>query len=456
MDRNEDPNEAWEVLKVELPARISTVYESTRLLHTSKLHAQRDARLWKALGEDGAELNQRHDDDSNEEEEEGFGGSDCNGDQNAWVEGLHNMVQSMIGDGSIVQNSPELQRFTSISEQEKVWIRTPSTVPKQRHIYGDVGDLELHAEVQRALTEVKRLQNSVNKIKLAAIEGVNNPTRHQGLTHDDERGHAEVPQRQGDEGPSMSVGYGASSTFRSVGEKVATNQALNREQLIAMMLVMEALDAHERNPQTAQQHLQYLGGEGGTGKSRVLQAIYKVFEILQQTSAIILTAASGAAATEIGGITIHSAVQLLVGQDSNFPRDRGPIDYKWMTRKMLVIDEISMLGCKDFHRVNTQLQRLRESSLPFGGLSVVLLSGDFMQFGPVLAKSILVEADQAVTQGNANPTTARVNEEAKALFKRFEHVILLEQQVRASSDPALRSLLQRIRKGEQTVEDVKD
>ena len=66
MDRNEDPNEAWEVLKVELPARISTVYESTRLLHTSKLHAQRDARLWKALGEENPELNQRYDDGGNE------------------------------------------------------------------------------------------------------------------------------------------------------------------------------------------------------------------------------------------------------------------------------------------------------------------------------------------------------------------------------------------------------
>jgi hypothetical protein len=47
----------------------------------------------------------------------------------------------------------------------------------------------------------------------------------------------------------------------------------NREQSIAMILVMEALDEHEQNPQTAQQHFQYLGGEGGTGKSRVIQAI---------------------------------------------------------------------------------------------------------------------------------------------------------------------------------------
>jgi len=193
-----------------------------------------------------------------------------------------------------------------------------------------------------------------------------------------------------------------------------------------------------------------------TGKSRVISAIYTVFKSLQQASAIILTAASGAAAAEIGGITIHSAVQLSVGRDKNFPRDNGPTQYRWMTRKMLVIDEVSMLGCQDFYKVNTQLQRFRDSPQPFGGLPVVLLAGDFMQFGPVLAKSILIEADQPRTQRIPNPTTARANEEAKALFRQFKHVVLLQQQVRAATDPALRSLLQRVRKGEQTLQDLNE
>ena len=100
--------------------------------------------------------------------------------------------------------------------------------------------------------------------------------------------------------------------------------SLNKEQSIAVMLVMEALDDHERHPHSATQHLQYLGGEGGTGKSRVIKTIYMVFKSLQQASAIILTAASGAAAAEIGGITVHSAVQLSVGRDKNFPRENGP------------------------------------------------------------------------------------------------------------------------------------
>jgi len=165
-----------------------------------------------------------------EGEEDGFGLSAENGDASDWVEGLHNMVQSLLQEGSIVQHSPELQSFTSTTEQETPSLRTPSTFIGTREIYGDLGD---------------------------------------------------------------------------------------KEQSIAVMLVMEALDDHERHPHSATQHLQYLGGEGGTGKSRVIQAIYAVFKSLQQASAIILAAASGAAA-EIGGITIHSAVQLSVGRDKIF------------------------------------------------------------------------------------------------------------------------------------------
>ena len=63
---------------------------------------------------------------------------------------------------------------------------------------------------------------------------------------------------------------------------------------------------------------------------------------------------------------------------------------------MLVIDEISMLGCQDFYNVNTQLQRFRDSPQPFGGLLVVLLAGDFMQFGPVLAKSLRVSSSRQI------------------------------------------------------------
>ena len=234
-------------------------------------------------------------------------------------------------------------------------------------------------------------------------------------------------------------------TFLAVGEKVAAEMALNKEQFIAFMFVMEALDEHERNPQLAIQHLQYLGVEGGTGKSTVIKAIYTVFRSLEQASAIILTA-------EIGGITIHSAVKLGVGQTQKFPQENGSIQYRWMTRKMLVIDEISMLGCQDFYNVNLQLQRFRESPQPFGGLPVVLLVGDFLQFGPVLAKSILIESDQP----QLNPAKIKADEEAKALFKQVTHVILLQQQVRAACDPALRSLLRRVRKGEQTLEDLED
>jgi hypothetical protein len=102
-----------------------------------------------------------------EREEDEFGLSAENGDASDWVEGLHNMVQSLLREGSIVQHSPELQSFTSITEQETPAVRTPSMLIGTREIYGDLGDIGQHPGVQRVLTEIKRLQSSLNKIKLA-------------------------------------------------------------------------------------------------------------------------------------------------------------------------------------------------------------------------------------------------------------------------------------------------
>jgi hypothetical protein len=350
-----------------------------------------------------------------------------------------------------VQNSAELHNFTTGTEQG---IASDCEVPTfigTREIYGDLGDIEVNDGVQRVLTEIKRHQSSLNKKQLDDIQGVGNSVE-QHHSPNREPSKYQNSLQQVEDGPSMSLAYGSDMTFLAVGEKVGAEMALNKEQFIAFMCVMEALDEHERKSQSAIQHLQYLGGEGGTGKSTVIKAIYTVFRSLEQASAIILTAASGAAAAEIGGITIYSAVKLGVGQTQKFPQENGSIQYRWMTRKMLVIDEISMLGCQDFYNVNLQLQRFRESPQPFGGLPVVLLVGDFLQFGPVLAKSILIESDQP----QLNPTKIKANEEAKALFKQVTHVILLQQQVRAACDPALRSLLRRVRKGEQTLEDLED
>jgi hypothetical protein len=43
------------------------------------------------------------------------------------------------------------------------------------------------------------------------------------------------------------------------------------------------------------------------------------------------------------------------------------VQYRWKSRKVLVVDEVGILGCKDFLDVNAHLQTFRQSPKPFGG-----------------------------------------------------------------------------------------
>ncbi|KAK4118967.1 hypothetical protein N657DRAFT_550072, partial [Parathielavia appendiculata] len=58
------------------------------------------------------------------------------------------------------------------------------------------------------------------------------------------------------------------------------------------------------------QHFQFVGGEGGTGKSRVIHAIKDMFRLKDGLHTLILTGASGNAAALIGGVTLHSAANI--------------------------------------------------------------------------------------------------------------------------------------------------
>jgi len=58
------------------------------------------------------------------------------------------------------------------------------------------------------------------------------------------------------------------------------------------------------------QLLMYLGGPGGTGKSRVVNALRDMFESREEKRRFRLTAYTGVAARNIGGATLHALLQM--------------------------------------------------------------------------------------------------------------------------------------------------
>lgn len=217
--------------------------------------------------------------------------------------------------------------------------------------------------------------------------------------------------------------------FIELGRIAASNYTLNHLQTMALQLVCSFLDRYTACPDSAAQHLQYTGGPGGTGKSRIIDALKDVFAARAQRHLLQITGTSGSAAARIGGTTVYSACGLDAHRSPNKPLPPFSEAKKWMWKQkmVLVVDEISMLGGATLYDVSQHLQSLRDCpEKPFGGIPVVLLMGDFYQFAPVRETSLLVNR---MLESSLGP-------------------------LRQADDPQLGALLDRVRAGLQTQQDL--
>ena len=201
----------------------------------------------------------------------------------------------------------------------------------------------------------------------------------------------------------------------------------------------------------------FLSGGAGVGKSFLVKAITEYLKrILRYPKqnldepSVLVTASTGKAATQINGTTLHSAFHLPIRNNTlRKSKKRGPSDehlhemrnrYKFL--KVLLIDEISMIGDKTWEDLHIYLTHIMNNNLLFGGISIIGI-GDFLQLPPVNAKTVY----SAILQGY------------KVFNKPLWHNFVLHelvQIVRQSSDPEFAQLLNRLREGKHTATDVKE
>ena len=126
----------------------------------------------------------------------------------------------------------------------------------------------------------------------------------------------------------------------------------------------------------------FLTGGAGTGKSTVIQ------EFMKKGEGIAVLASTGTAAILLGGRTFHSFFGLGImegGQEQVVERAlryRGIVQRLRKT-KIILIDEISMIGGPEFQTAERIARKARANSAPWGGLRVVVV-GDFAQLPPVV------------------------------------------------------------------------
>ena len=197
----------------------------------------------------------------------------------------------------------------------------------------------------------------------------------------------------------------------------------------------------------------FLSGGAGVGKSVVIRALYQsLYRMLNLREGenpvdirVLLCAYMGTTAFNIGGNTICSAFHKKMYQtDQRMSADQlNTFRIKYKHLKVVIIDEISMVGKKTFDFIDTRLQQLAGIRAPFGGLSVIAV-GDFYQLKPVGDRLVFLDLKEGAKALAPNSW--------KDHFKIYELVDIMRQK----DDLNFAQLLNRLRLNVLTEEDKDD
>ena len=133
----------------------------------------------------------------------------------------------------------------------------------------------------------------------------------------------------------------------------------------------------------------FFTGSAGTGKSVLLREIIKVFrqKHKREPDRVAVTASTGLAACNVGGVTLHSFAGIGLGKEAvpelvkKIKRNQKA-KTRWLRTKVLIIDEISMVDGDLFDKLESIARAIRNNGRPFGGIQLVI-TGDFFQLPPV-------------------------------------------------------------------------
>lgn len=128
----------------------------------------------------------------------------------------------------------------------------------------------------------------------------------------------------------------------------------------------------------------FLTGKAGTGKTTFLHNIKRTCG-----KRMIVTAPTGVAAINAGGVTLHSFFQMPFGPI--IPGSQMGSRHKFSREKiniiksldLLVIDEISMVRADLLDGIDSVLRRYRRTDIAFGGIQLLFI-GDLHQLAPVV------------------------------------------------------------------------
>ncbi len=167
------------------------------------------------------------------------------------------------------------------------------------------------------------------------------------------------------------------SNLKKKGRETVAKVFLSDEQRSVLNLVAE------------QKKSVFFTGSAGTGKSVLLREIIKVLrdKYKREPDRVAVTASTGLAACNVGGVTLHSFAGIGLGKEAvpelvKKIKRNVKAKQRWLRTKVLIVDEISMVDGDLFDKLEAIARAIRNNGRPFGGIQLVI-TGDFFQLPPV-------------------------------------------------------------------------
>lgn len=189
----------------------------------------------------------------------------------------------------------------------------------------------------------------------------------------------------------------------------------------------------------------FLTGKAGTGKSTFLRKIAKESE-----KSLVVLAPTGIASINARGQTIHSFFKIPFGPlqpaDARLRKIRFKPEQTTIIEnlELLIIDEISMVRADLLDAIDYLLRKVRNVSLPFGGIQILLV-GDLFQLEPVVPREEAVFLDNFYNSPYFFSAW---------VFNEIDIVNLELQKIYRQTDPLFIGLLNKIRTKRATYDDL--
>ncbi|RYP75450.1 hypothetical protein DL771_002335 [Monosporascus sp. 5C6A] len=180
-----------------------------------------------------------------------------------------------------------------------------------------------------------------------------------------------------------------SETGHTAAQTKTVTDSHGRQKVHASAISLSSEQQHVKDLVVRDNQSVFFTGPAGTGKSVLMRAIIQDLKRkwARDPERLSITASTGLAACNIGGMTLHSFAGIGLGKE-DVPalvkkiRRNPKAKNRWLRTNALIIDEVSMVDGDLFDKLAQIARTIRNNGRPWGGIQLVI-TGDFFQLPPV-------------------------------------------------------------------------